>query len=145
MDVMAITFSASLFIYTVCMHLIPFEPWNDLERMQKSLRNAEILWSIPFILYPCVYYFEIMELLGIYILYTAMYLAVQVRVWWIPYVRGSMDPRLKIRAYIFERTHRFLESRGERPVPDTQHIIQQVIGTIVLISITSVFFQMDHL
>ena len=64
----------------------------------------------------------------------------QVRQWWIPYFFGSTKLHRDFRWYTaggYNRTLRVLSLKGDRPVPDVQHIVLQLLTILSAVAVTA--------
>lgn len=71
-------------------------------------------------------------------------LDLQLRQWWIPYLFGATPIHLDFSWYFehgYTETLKFLPGMAGRPVPDAEHIVQQLLSLIVVIVTTVAFFK----
>ncbi len=56
----------------------------------------------------------------------AIWLILQVRAWWMPYLWGASEDRMRHYARWFGETYKFLPPIGDHPIPDAAHVLLQI-------------------
>jgi hypothetical protein len=83
---------------------------------------------IPFSLYAVAFALGWLMVVGA--VHNYVWLALQRRQWWIPYLFGPT-------AYVthgYDRTLKILPSINDRPIPDAQHLVLQALSRVVAIA-----------
>ena len=116
--------------YLQAVEWIPLYPWNDLskgnmqEMMDIGILAAQLLIALGFFRGRLVLMCAGLAAYGIW-----FYL--QVDSWWKPYLFGgrTVGPN-----WYFAHTYKFLPQIGDRPTPDANHIVLQLLLVGVLLS-----------
>ena len=72
-------------------------------------------------------------------MHSYIWLLLQVRQWWIPYLLGPTPIHKDFRWYTehgYSETIKFLPAIADRPVPDAEHIVQQALSVLVVAATT---------
>jgi hypothetical protein len=116
--------------YLQAVEWIPMYPWNDLskgnmqEMMDIGILAAQLLIAFGFFRGRLVL---MCAGLAAYIIW--FYL--QVDSWWKPYLLGGRTVGPK---WYFAHTYKFLPQIGDRPTPDANHIVLQLLLVGVILS-----------
>jgi hypothetical protein len=105
-------------------------PWNDLSKGNAQERLDVVLLVAQLSVAACFYRRWLTAMCVGWAAY-AGWLYLQVVSWWKPYLLGgrTVGPN-----WYFARTYKFLPQIGERPTPDADHIVLQVLLVAVLIT-----------
>jgi hypothetical protein len=73
------------------------------------------------------------------VVHSYVWLLLQVRQWWIPYLLGPTPIHKDLSWYTehgYAATIKFLPTIGDRPVPDAQHVVLQALSLLVVVTTT---------
>ncbi len=116
--------------YLQLVEWVDLFPWNDL-----SKGNAQEKLDIAILACQALvafwYFRQRLSLMVVGWLAYAVWLYLQIDSWWRPYLFGgrSVGPN-----WYFAKTYKFLPQIGERPTPDADHVVLQILLVAVLIS-----------
>jgi hypothetical protein len=114
--------------YLQAVEWIDLFPWNDLAKgnMQERL-DVMLLLSQLFVALTYARRWLWWMIAG-WVAY-AVWLYLQIESWWVPYLWGgrSVGPN-----WYFARTFKFLPAIGDRPTPDANHFVLQLLIIAVL-------------
>jgi hypothetical protein len=71
--------------------------------------------------------------------YTYVWLLLQIRQWWIPYLLGPTALHRDLAWYYqhgYAETVKVLPPIGDRPTPDLQHLVLQLLSLLVVVAAT---------
>ena len=126
----AVGFQIAATAYLQLVEWVPMFPWNDLSRgnMQERLDVAMLVAGVMIAVWFAAEWLWLM-CLG-WAAY-ATWLVLQLDSWWRPYLFGgrTVGPN-----WYFAHTFKFLPQIGERPTPDANHFVLQLLLIAVLIS-----------
>lgn len=124
----------ALAIYFQVVEWIPLFPWNDLSRgnPQAGLDVAVGVVQAVLIAWTANGGTWGRRLAGGFY---AVWLALQVWNWWIPYLFGAGQTGPEVYARLFGNTHRFLPPIAERPAPDSNHVVLHILLMWGLVSL----------
>jgi hypothetical protein len=116
--------------YLQLVEWVDLFPWNDLSKGNAQERLDVILLVAQLVVAACFYRRWLVAMCIGWVAY-AGWLYLQVVSWWKPYllVGRSVGPN-----WYFARTYKFLPQIGERPTPDADHIVLQLLLLAVLIT-----------
>src|SRR5215213_10194428 len=116
--------------YLQLVEWVDLYPWNDLshgnaqEKMDIALLAGQLLIA---------FWFARERLAGMLAGWAAyaIWMYLQLVSWWQPYLLGgrTVGPN-----WYFARTYKFLPAIGQRPTPDADHIVLQLLITVVLVT-----------
>jgi hypothetical protein len=117
-------------VYLQVVEWIHLFPWNDLskgnmqERLDVALLAGQLLIAYWFLR-------QRLALMCLGWLGYAAWLYLQIDSWWEPYLLGgrSVGP-----TWYFARTFKFLPQIADRPTPDANHVVLQLLIVAVLVS-----------
>ena len=72
-------------------------------------------------------------------MHSYVWLALQIRQWWLPYLFGPTALHRDFGWYFahgYDRTIKILPEIGDRPIPDAQHLVLQGLALVVAIAAT---------
>jgi hypothetical protein len=121
--------------FVLVNHVNPY-PWNNLVSSQLSSTLAGV---IPFAIYMLAFAIGARWLMLIGVVHSYVWLLLQVRQWWVPYLLGPTPIHKDFRWYTehgYSATMKFLPAINDRPVPDAAHIVQQVLSLAVVVATT---------
>jgi len=122
--------------YFVVDNHIDLYPWNNLVTTQLSSTLAGVF---PFSIYALAFVYGIRWLMVVGTIHSYVWLALQVRQWWVPYLFGPTLLHGDFQWYVahgYDRTIKILPSIEDRPTPDAQHLVLQALSIIVAITAT---------
>ena len=125
--------------YFVFVNHVNVYPWNNLVSSQLPSTLAGV---IPFAIYMVAFGFGVRWLMLIGTVHSYVWLLLQVRQWWVPYLLGPTPIHRDFSWYTehgYSATIKVLPTIGDRPVPDAEHIVQQVLSLVVLITATRAY------
>jgi hypothetical protein len=141
----AVGLSIALMIaYFVVDNHIDLYPWNNLVESQLP---STLVGVIPFSVYAVGFWFGIRWLMLVGTVHAYVWLLLQLRQWWVPYLFGPTFLHRSFGWYReggYDETVRFLPRIGERPVPDAQHVVLEVLSLIVVVTTTMAFVKAIH-
>ena len=116
--------------YLQLVEWVSLFPWNDLskgnaqEKLDIAILGGQAL----------VAFWYVRQRVGLMIvgwLAYAVWLYLQIDSWWRPYLFGgrTVGPN-----WYFAKTYKFLPQIGERPTPDADHVLLQLLLLAVLVS-----------
>lgn len=117
--------------YVVVTNHLPLYPWNNLV----SPQGASTAACGPFLIYAAALLFGWRWLMLIGTGHIVVWLALQLRQWWLPYLLGPTPIHRDFSwhaAHGYDRTLKLLPVVEGRPVPDAQHLVLQLISLVVM-------------
>lgn len=129
-----------MLVYFVVDNHVDLYPWNNLVTSQLPSTLAGV---VPFTAYAAAFALRIRWLMAIGMVHSYVWLALQIRQWWIPYLFGPTELHRDFEWYVangYDRTLQVLPSIAERPVPDAQHLVLQALSLVVVITTTVAVF-----
>ena len=115
-----------LLIYFLATEWLDLFPWNDVFRA--SARHHLVgtaVNGLPIFVLACAFIWQAHSLMGVGVVFYALWLATQLRIWWWPYLFGASDQQREEYEKLFGRTWKFLPPIGNHPIPDAQHLVLQ--------------------
>jgi hypothetical protein len=131
-----------MILYFVIINHVDLYPWNNLVVSQLP---STLVGVIPFSIYLIAFRKRIPWLMLIGVVHSYVWLGLQVRQWWIPYLFGPTPIHQDFSWYAdhgYSETLKFLPAVGNRLVPDAEHIVQQLLSLAVVITSTVAYRQM---
>jgi hypothetical protein len=125
-----------MLVYFVVDNHVDHYPWNNLITSQLPSTLAGV---VPFTVYAATFALRIRWLMVIGMVHSYVWLALQIRQWWIPYLFGPTALHRDFEWYAahgYDPTLQVLPSIAERPVPDAQHLVLQALSLGVVITTT---------
>jgi hypothetical protein len=93
-------------------------------------------FALPFVIFWFAYSRGLRWLMWICTLGYAIWLALQVKTWWVAYAFGASDSWARVYARVFSQTTQLLPSFGRHLPPDEMHLVLQVLlATVVACAI----------
>jgi len=126
-----------LIYFTIDNH-VNLYPWNYLRSPAAELPSTLAAW-IPFSLIMLAFAFRLRWGMLIGTVYAYVWLLLQIRQWWIPYLFGRTRLHRDFTWYHehgYAETLKVLPPIGERPVPDLQHTALQLLSLLVVVTAT---------
>lgn len=116
--------------YLQLVEWVSLYPWNDLskgnmqEKMDFAILGVQLLIAFWFIR-------RNLWLMGLGWAAYAAWLLLQIESWWRPYLLGgrTVGPN-----WYFAHTYKFLPAIENRPTPDANHVVLQLLLVIVLVT-----------
>jgi hypothetical protein len=143
----ALVLQIILVAYWLTIEVVALFPWNDLESLSADydLRKAIALNALQLLAYTLIFALGIRLLAMISVAGYALYLAIQLWIWWKPFAMGA-DPAWQERyAQSFARTLKLIPSYGTHLAPDAQHIVLQLLTIATLVATVMAVARMRHL
>jgi hypothetical protein len=134
----AITSQFVMLSYFTIDNHVDLYPWNNLRSPAAELPSTLAGW-IPFLLIMLTFAFRIRWGMLIGTVYTYVWLLLQIRQWWIPYLFGPTPLHRDFSWYYahgYTETLKVLPPRGDHPIPDLQHLILQLLSLVVVVTAT---------
>lgn len=122
----------SMLTYLVVVNHVDLYPWNNLVSPQLPSTLAGV---VPFVVYMLAFATGTRWLMLIGVVHSYIWLLLQVRQWWIPYLLGPTPIHKDFGWYTehgYSETIKFLPAIADRPVPDAEHIVQQALSLLVV-------------
>ena len=123
--------------YFIVVNHIDVYPWNNLVAPQLSSTLAGV---VPFGVYALAFALGIRWLMIIGTVHSYVWLALQIRQWWIPYLFGPTLLHRDFHWYVahgYDRTIRIVPAVEDRPTPDAQHLVLQALSFVVVVATTA--------
>lgn len=132
----------ALMLYFAIDNHITLYPWNNLEPAGSQL-NSTMIGLIPFsfLIVAIFLRFRIGVLIGF--LWALIWFLLQLRQWWLPYLFGATALHGDFTWYFsngYADTFTVLPKEAERPTPDAQHMVLQLLSLIVIISLSRILW-----
>ncbi|MGZ3271901.1 MAG: hypothetical protein ACXU71_13130 [Croceibacterium sp.] len=111
--------------YFVVDNHVDLYPWNNLTTSQLPSTLAAL---IPFGVYATAFALGVRWLMLVGTVHSYVWLALQIRQWWIPYLFGPTALHRDFGWYFangYDRTIKILPEIDDRPIPDAQHLVLQ--------------------
>jgi len=124
---------AAMLLYFVVDNYVDLYPWNNLAVGGNQLPST-LMGCIPFALVMLAVYLNIRWGIVIGCAWSYVWLALQLWTWWVPYVFGLH--RDWYVAHGYEATLKILPVLPNRPTPDLQHNVLQLLSLAVVVSLT---------
>lgn len=127
----------SMMIYFIVDNHVSFFPWNNLAEAGDQLPST-LMGVVPFsfVLLALFYRSRTGTLIGV--LWAFVWLVLQIRQWWLPYLWGPSILHADFSWYFshgYTSTLRILPVFEGRPVPDLQHMVLQTLSMLNLIAL----------
>jgi hypothetical protein len=126
-----------LIYFTIDNHADLF-PWTNLRSPVAELPSTLAAW-IPFLLIMLTFVYRIRWGMVAGTVYTYVWLLLQIRQWWIPYLFGPTPLHRDFSWYYehgYTETVKVLPPIGNHPVPDLQHMSLQLLSLAVTLTAT---------
>jgi hypothetical protein len=91
--------------------------------------------------------FSVRWLMVVGTVHSYVWLALQIRQWWIPYLFGPTHLHRDFQWYVaqgYDRTIKILPAVEDRPAPDAQHLVLQALSLVVAIAATVAVLRYPH-
>jgi hypothetical protein len=132
----AVVAMGTMLVYFVLVNHVNLYLWNNLVSSQLPSTLAGV---IPFAIYILAFAIGARWLMLIGVVHSYVWLLLQVQQWWVPYLFGPTPIHEDFSWYTehgYSATIKFLPTIADRPVPDAQHIVQQVLSLVVVVVTT---------
>jgi hypothetical protein len=90
-------------------------------------------FAVPFVVFWFAYSRSLRWLMWICTLGYAIWLALQVKTWWVAYAFGASDSWLRVYRRVFSQSTQLLPSFGRHLPPDGMHLVLQVLLTTAVV------------
>ena len=90
-------------------------------------------FAVPFVVFWFAYSRGLRWLMWICTLGYAIWLALQVKTWWVAYAFGASDSWLRVYRRVFSHSTQLLPSFGRHLPPDGMHLVLQVLLTATVV------------
>lgn len=134
----------TMLAYFVITNHINLYPWNNLDEAGSQL-SSTLTGLIPFSIYALAFLFRWRWIMLIGTVHSYIWLLLQLRQWWLPYLFGSTPLHRSFDWFTehgYEDTVSFLPAIGNRPVPDAQHIVLELLSLLVVITTTVAYLKL---
>jgi len=119
-------------MYLQIIEWVPLFPWNNLTH-GNGQAGLDIALAVVMGLAAAGTYARNRFAMGVAVAVYAVWLALQIQTWWVPYFFGGSASWRRVYAFWFARTTRFLPAIGDHPVPDAAHCLLQVLLLVALV------------
>lgn len=122
--------------YFVVINHVDLYPWNNLTSPQISSTLTGVL---PFGVYAVAFALRVRWLMVVGAVHSYVWLMLQIRQWWIPYLLGPTALHRDLGWYVahgYDRTSKVLPGIDDRPIPDAQHLVLQALSLVVAVAAT---------
>lgn len=126
-----------LLAYLLVTNHVPLAPWNALSGGSQWLSSLAAL--APFGLVVLAIGARQALAIGIGALWSVVWFGMQLVQWWVPYLFGPTPLHRSFDWYVeggYDATLTILPAIGDRPVPDLQHLVLQVLSIVVIVATT---------
>ena len=122
--------------YFVFTNHVNVFPWNNLERAGRQF-NSTLMGLIPGVLVSVAIWTR--SRLGLWFasIWLLVWLVLQLLQWWLPYLTGQSILAEDFSWYFvqgYQQTLHWLPLRADRPVPDAQHNLLQLLSMLCLLT-----------
>jgi hypothetical protein len=127
-----------MLVYFVVTNHVDLYPWNNLDAAGNQLPSM-LVGLIPFSIYAVAFAVGIRPLMLVGMVHSYIWLALQVRQWWLPYLFGATPLHRDLSWYEaggYSETLRIPPLINGRPVPDAQHVVLELISLGVVLATT---------
>jgi hypothetical protein len=130
-----------MLVYFVVTNHVDLYPWNNLDAAGNQWPST-LVGLIPFSIYAVAFAVGIRWLMLVGMVHSYIWLALQIRQWWVPYLFGATPLHRDLSWYAaggYTETLRILPLIGDRPAPDAQHLVLELISLgVVLVTTVAV-------
>ena len=126
-----------LIYFTIDNH-VDLYPWNNLRSPAAELPSTLFGW-IPFVVIMLAFSFRLRWGMVVGTIYAYVWLLLQIRQWWIPYLFGPTPLHRDFSWYDdhgYTETLKVLPPIGDHPIPDLQHMVLQLLSLMVAVTAT---------
>lgn len=135
----------SLALYFQVIQWLPLGRWNyqpgftplGVQAIQGRATAQDLLLMAAFVVPVAVFWFSFSKgmrwLMWICTLGYAIWLALQVKTWWVAYAVGASDSWVQVYRRVFSQSTQVLPSFGRHLPPDGMHLVLQVLLTAVVV------------
>lgn len=130
--------------YFIVTNHVNLYPWNNLLESQLV---STLTGVVPFTIYIMAFSLQICWLILIGVVHSFIWLGLQLYQWWLPYLFGPTALHQDFRWYFkngYIETVRFLPSLGQRPTPDAQHAVLELLSVVMTITMTAAYLKTRH-
>jgi len=134
----AIASQLLMLIYFTIDNHVSLYPWNNLRSPVAELPSTLSGW-IPFLLIMLAFAFRVRWGMLAGTIYTYVWLLLQIRQWWIPYLFGPTRLHRNFSWYYehgYTETLKVLPPIGDHPIPALQHMFLQLLSLVVAVTAT---------
>lgn len=128
---------AVLLAYLLVTNHVPLSPWNALSGSGQWLSSVAAV--APFGLVALAIWARHALAIAVGALWAVVWFGMQLVQWWVPYLFGPTPLHRSFDWYVaggYEATLTILPVIGDRPVPDLQHLVLQVLSIVVIATTT---------
>lgn len=126
---LAITSQLLMAGYFVVDNHVDLAPWNNLDAAGPQLAST-LSGVIPAVATAIAFAIGARWLMLAGTIWTWIFLALQIRQWWVPYLFGSTFLHRSWEWYTdhgYDETLSFLPANADHPVPDAQHLVLEAL------------------
>ena len=136
---------ATLALYFQVIEWFPLSHWNyqtgftplGVQAIHGRATAQDVLlmaaFAAPFAVFWFAYSRRLQWLMWICTLGYAIWLALQVKTWWVAYAFGASDSWLRVYRRVFSQSTQLLPSFGRHLPPDGMHLVLQVLLTAAVV------------
>jgi hypothetical protein len=140
---LAVVAQIAMLGYFVVVNHVDLYPWNNLRSVTAELPST-LAGVIPFSLYSIAFARRVPWGMLIGMVHSYIWLALQIRQWWIPYLFGPTPLHHSFDWYTehgYAETIKVLPPIGDHPIPDAQHLVLQLLSLIAVVTMTTAYFK----
>lgn len=143
----ALVMQLLLVAYWLTIQVVDLSPFNDIAAgpAADALRARIAITALPLIALAAIFALGLQALGMLSVAGYAIYLALQLWMWWKPYIWGASTDQQAAYAASFAKTLKVLPAYGARLPPDAQHIVLHVLALVTLIVTAMAVARMRHL
>lgn len=137
----AIVAQVIMVAYSIVTNHVNLYPWNNL--LESQLVNT-LTSVVPFTIYIMAFSLQIRWLMSIGVVHSFIWLWLQLYQWWLPYLFGPTALHQDFSWYFengYSETVRFLPSLGQRPTPDAQHVVLELLSVVMAVTMTVAYLK----
>lgn len=130
-----------LFVYFQIVEWMNLFPWNDTSKSAPQ-RPLDIVFGIIQLIFIYAFFKGVWWLMVVGLGLYAIWLVLQIVSWWLPYLWRASERQIWSYRWYYRKTYKFkfLPPRGDRPIPDANHVVLQFLILIVVITAGLAFF-----
>jgi hypothetical protein len=137
---------AILALYFQVIQWLPLGRWNfqprfrpfavQIARGEAGIADVLLLaaFTLPLLLFWFAYAKQLRWLMWVGAAGYSVWLALQVKSWWIPYAFGASDAWLDVHRRVFSHSTQLLPTFGRHVPPDGLHLVLQLLLAVVVVS-----------
>jgi hypothetical protein len=143
----ALVLQVLLLGYWLAIEVVDFYPWNDIAARpaEFDLRGGVAVTGLALCGLMVLFALGVQPLAVLSVIGYGVYLAIQLWIWWKPYVIGADPAWQGVYDLLYERTLKLLPADAAHLAPDAQHLVLQGLTLLTLIAGVMAAARMRHL